>query len=98
MSWLSLIKRRRSTPDEGEAIKKAHTEGPEDGWRAKAAELAQQAQDLLANGSLESSIACVDSAIGILEADGSEEDVVFTCVLLVAADQSLAIDEYESAG
>lgn len=51
---------------------------------ARVAELAQQAQELLANGSLESSMACVDSAFAIIETDGSEEDVVFTCVLVAA--------------
>ncbi len=98
VSWLNLIKRCGSMPDEGEATKETQTEKPVTDWRARAAELAQQAQDLLATGSLESSMACVDSAFAIIEAEGSEEDVVFTFVLLVAADQSLAIEEYESAG
>lgn len=88
------IKRRRSTPKEREGSQVAQTEAA---WRARAAQLAQEAQEHLANGNIEEAKALVDSALALIESEGSEEDIVFACVLLVFADMRLDIEEYESA-
>lgn len=57
-----------------------------DTWRHKVAGLAQSAQQSYADGDVASAAKAIDSAFAIVDADGSESDIVFAALLLTAAD------------
>jgi hypothetical protein len=68
-----------------------------EGWRVRAASLAQAAQQASTEGELGLATTRVQEALAVIEAEGSPKDLVFGSVLLVAADLSLATGELETA-
>jgi len=68
-----------------------------EGWRVRAATLAQAAQAAATEGELGLATTRVQEALAVIEAEGSAKDLVFGSVLLVAADLSLSTGELETA-
>lgn len=66
-------------------------------WRSQASRLVQQAQEHAARGDIRAASDAVDSAFGIVDERGTEQDVVFVAVLVVAADITAMSGDTESA-
>lgn len=68
-----------------------------EGWRARAATLAQAAQAAATEGELGLATTRIQEALAVIEAEGSAKDLVFGTVLLVAADLALTTGQLDTA-
>jgi hypothetical protein len=66
-------------------------------WPLRVSALCDLASDALAHGDVEQALARVSEAFTIVDAEGSQQHVVFASLLCVAADVAISSDELDSA-
>ena len=66
-------------------------------WQRRVSDLCDLASDALSEGDVEQALARVGEAFTIVDAEGSQQHVVFASLLCVAADVAISSDELDSA-